>query len=103
MKLGVEEGNLAQVVRSTVESFLPLAREKALTVSVALDEPDLCGVFDREKIETVLYNLIANALKFTPRAGGIPSRCENCYSFREKSDGPRAFVQGIFSEKMKEK
>ena len=71
MKLGVEEGNLAQIVRSTVESFLPLAREKAVTVSVGLDEPDLCGVFDRETIETVLYNLIANALKFTPRGGTV--------------------------------
>ncbi|MFZ1771792.1 MAG: ATP-binding protein, partial [Caldilinea sp.] len=63
--------DLAALVRETVAVFEPLAEEKGVTLAVQTT-PDLPMVLaDRVRIRQVLHNLLANALRHTPRDGSI--------------------------------
>jgi signal transduction histidine kinase len=71
--LSVRPFDLAQVVRDVVETF----QEQALQAGVALDAegPDgLPVVADPDRISQVLYNLLSNAMKFTPAGGRVHVR-----------------------------
>ncbi|MBD2757415.1 hybrid sensor histidine kinase/response regulator transcription factor [Spirosoma validum] len=60
-------GNLSEFIEETVNSF----REEADHLRIELDyQPQLMGdyLFDRAKLERIIYNLVSNALKFS-RAG----------------------------------
>ncbi len=71
LKLHIDEGDLVPLVHSVVESFHPLAEQKGITLRFAPAPATLPGFFDREKVETMLYNLLSNALKFTPQSGTV--------------------------------
>jgi signal transduction histidine kinase/DNA-binding response OmpR family regulator len=71
LKLHVDEGDLVPLVGSIVESFHPLAQQNGITLRFTPVPSDMVGFFDREKVETMLYNLVSNALKFTPPKGTV--------------------------------
>ncbi len=61
---------LADVVDSVVASFSPQARKRHITVDAAI-EHRLHALGDRRQIRQVLWNLVSNAVKFTPDGGHI--------------------------------
>ncbi|RIV18094.1 response regulator [Fibrisoma montanum] len=65
-------GNLSDFISQIVRRFEPLAQEKKLALSYESDLAEIV-VFDAEKVEQIVYNLLANALKFT-NAGGVTVR-----------------------------
>src|SRR5215217_6376959 len=69
--LHVEPVCLKQTATLVVESLRPVADEKkiALELRQSQEIPPVCG--DRDKLEQVLWNLIGNAIKFTPPKGVI--------------------------------
>ena len=71
LKLSVGEGDLVRLVHSVVESFSPLAQQNGVTLRFTSVLSEMPGFFDREKVETILYNLLSNALKFTPPQGTV--------------------------------
>jgi signal transduction histidine kinase len=77
-KLAVEpvEGDAAALVTEATEAFQPAALEKGVTLSADVPPGPLVAVFDRDRMLQVLANLIANAIKFTPRGGKIGVRVE---------------------------
>ena len=57
-------GNLGQFISQLAEAFQPLAEEKK--ISLVIQNKLSSGYnFDEEKIEQIVHNLLANALKFT--------------------------------------
>ncbi len=73
-KLSLTQGNFVRFVRQIVQSVIPLAEQKLLTVSFEGDETIPAFLYDAEKIEDILLNLLSNALKFT-ESGGIAVWC----------------------------
>lgn len=71
MKLRVAEGDLLPVIRPIVDSFRSLADQSGVSLRFTASAPEIRGYFDREKLETVVYNLVSNALKFTPPKGSV--------------------------------
>ena len=63
--------NIREMFSTAVKTFSVLAREKGLTLhqTVENDLPELW--MDRDRIYQVIYNLLTNAIKFTPSQGTI--------------------------------
>ena len=76
--------DLAEFVSQIVESFRPYCEKKKLHLVTQLDE---CSpvYLDMEKFDKVVYNLLSNAMKFTPEGGTI--------SVRLKSERDRCILQ----------
>lgn len=67
---------IGDFVRDVVESFQTLAEEKSLTLDVIPSDKTLVVRADRDKLEQILWNLVGNAIKFTPKFGHISVTCE---------------------------
>lgn len=71
LNLIAEKDDIAGFVRSVCDSFKPLFSGKKIKFYYLLPSNPLKTWFDKEKIEHIIYNLLSNALKFTPAEGEI--------------------------------
>ncbi|MEQ9287084.1 MAG: two-component regulator propeller domain-containing protein [Cyclobacteriaceae bacterium] len=71
MKLQAAEGDLVKFTQEIYLSFKQQARMGQYKYTFESTTSDLNIYFDRDKFEKVLYNLISNAFKYTPRKGSI--------------------------------
>ncbi|TKG95752.1 hybrid sensor histidine kinase/response regulator [Puteibacter caeruleilacunae] len=69
--LNLKQYDFANFLREQCNIFDEPARKKGVELVVDIDKSVAEFVFDAEKIETVIYNLLSNALKFTPEGGTI--------------------------------
>jgi signal transduction histidine kinase len=61
---------LAPLVQEVVATFSPLAQQKHVTVESAVPA-GLEAVVDPRRFSQVVYNLVGNAIKFTPQSGTV--------------------------------
>jgi PAS domain S-box-containing protein len=91
LRLNVTRVDLRDIVSGAVETLRPAAEAKALRLTVWTDEriDELAG--DPARLRQVLWNLLANAVKFTPAGGTIEVRISEGPTDVEitvKDDGP---------------
>ena len=70
MKLNLAEMNLSTLLDEQVKRLLPLARENGIEINLEMKD-DLTIIGDSLKLQQVLYNVIDNAIKYTPRGGEV--------------------------------
>jgi signal transduction histidine kinase/ActR/RegA family two-component response regulator len=83
MRLDVQTVDLPDVVRSAVESVTPAAEAKGIRLETVLDPRASPISGDPARIQQVIWNLLANAVKFTGRGGKVQVRLQRVDSHVE--------------------
>ena len=109
-KLGLHRTRfpITDICEAVVDFTRPLADKKNLDVRLTLmdDAPTMHS--DAGKIQQIIYNLMSNAIKFTPRQGWIDVKLESddqeTVSIRVRDNGPGVAkgVQGKIFEKFRQ-
>ncbi len=71
MQLQTSRQNIIPFLKGLVGSFKSLAVREKLDLTFIAEEENITLYFDPEKLEKVIVNLLANAVKFTPAGGKI--------------------------------
>ena len=76
LKIENTKGELMRFVKATSSSFSSLAAQKSISLEIDVPDKPCYALFDRDKLETILINLINNAIKFTRPHGKVNINAE---------------------------
>lgn len=71
MELKISRVDLVPVVEDALEDFREMAAERRIELLFTVSRRSILVWVDIERMESVIYNLLSNALKFTPNGGKI--------------------------------
>ena len=96
--------NIMRLFKELKEDFHVHAELSGITIRISLPRKELTVVCDRRKIKRIMGNLIHNAIKYTPKGGGItlkaiPSGREMLFSVTDTGCGiPKEYHTKIFDK-----
>jgi PAS domain S-box-containing protein len=76
LRLRTQPLELAPVIQAAIDSLRPAADAKAIKITLTLDADNVIICGDANRLQQVAWNLLANAVKFTPAGGRIEVRLE---------------------------
>ncbi len=71
IKFNPSEGDVIRFIKDTAYSFTDLSEKKNIAFSFNTWVDSLEMIFDQDKLEKILFNLLSNAFKFTPENGAV--------------------------------
>lgn len=71
LELNLETGNLRVFVEDWSNAFFPVVKKRHIKFTLSIADNDYQMKMDSEKLERIYFNLLSNALKFTPENGRI--------------------------------
>lgn len=83
LRLEVCPVELSSVIESAVESVLPAVSAKEIRLQRLLESGESLVSGDSSRLQQVIWNLLANAIKFTPKGGRVQVRLERAVSHVE--------------------
>jgi PAS domain S-box-containing protein len=83
LRIEVESVDLAIVIERAVETVLPAAKAKQIRLRTILDPGAGPVSGDAQRLQQVVWNLLSNSIKFTPRGGNVEVRLERVDSHVE--------------------
>jgi signal transduction histidine kinase/ligand-binding sensor domain-containing protein/DNA-binding response OmpR family regulator len=75
--LSTEITNMAQFCKGVFIFFDDIATRHEIDYTITLPEEPVFANIDKEKIETILFNILSNAFKYTPSGGSISLKLAN--------------------------
>jgi PAS domain S-box-containing protein len=83
LRLTVEPVDLASVVQAVCDTLRPAAEAKGIELQTAVDQKTGLVSGDRDRLEQAVWNVVANAVKFTPAGGRVALRLQHVASHAE--------------------
>jgi PAS domain S-box-containing protein len=83
LRLDVQPVDLAAVIEAALDSVRPAAEAKDIRLQAILDPRAGPVSADANRLQQVVWNLLANAVKFTPKSGRVQVRLERVDSYVE--------------------
>jgi signal transduction histidine kinase len=87
LRLSVQPVDLGTVIIAAVDGLRPAAEAKEIRLQLQLDAPAGGVSGDPDRLQQVAWNLISNAIKFTPRGGRVIVSLERVESHVEVTFG----------------
>ncbi|TNJ45851.1 response regulator [Tamlana fucoidanivorans] len=71
LSLQVADQNIVTCIEDTASAFQEFAIQNEITFKFVREHDIINGYIDEDKVEKIIYNLLSNAFKFTPKKGTI--------------------------------
>ncbi len=71
LRLNMGPVDLATIINAAIDSVQPAAESKGIKLAVTLDPSARHTIGDESRLQQVVWNLVANAIKFTPSGGVV--------------------------------
>jgi PAS domain S-box-containing protein len=91
LRLNTQPVDVLLIIHAAIDAVRPAAEAKQINVRTHVEAPDSIVRADTERLQQVLWNLLANAVKFTPASGVIDvylERHDSLAEIRIEDSGP---------------
>ena len=96
LQLEVRPLNLAPIVKGAIDALRPAADAKGIRIGTELDDASCLVSGDPNRLRQVIWNLLMNGIKFTPRGGRVTLRLE-CFNLGSSPSPLPPFPSSPFS------
>ena len=91
LRINTQPVDLLLVIHAAIDAVRPAAEAKEIEIVTHVEAPDVIVRADIERLQQVFWNLLANAVKFTPTGGAIDvylERHDSLAEIRIEDSGP---------------
>jgi PAS domain S-box-containing protein len=83
LRINTQPVDVLLIIHAAIDAVRPAAEAKEIRISTHIEAPDSIVRADSERLQQVLWNLLANAVKFTPARGTVDLYLEQHGSLAE--------------------
>ncbi|MEH1804007.1 MAG: hybrid sensor histidine kinase/response regulator [Nostoc sp.] len=97
LRLNVSAVNLISVMEAALEAVRPLAEPKDIQLSTVLDTSIGSVYGDPARLQQIVWNLLTNAIKFTPKGGRVEVRLSKHFGLPISDFPTERYANGVSS------